>query len=115
MQRMMGLPEKGGLKSKKDKPPGVSSAGVGKKARTAAPSPREVTPVLEVKTYRQVDAALEGVGKKGPGRPAGPHRVALLIKVPPELVCRLDRTKAKKGLETRNETIVALLDEGAEE
>ena len=52
--------------------------------------------------------------KKGPGRPAGPERAALLVRVPPELIGRLERTRAKRNLATRNEAIVALLDEGAE-
>ena len=88
--------------------------------REAAAKRHEAAPVAVQKkpkvrlTEKDVVEIKDAPPKKGPGRPAGPARVAILVKVPPLLVGRLERTRAKRKLPTRNEAIVALLDEGAE-
>ena len=88
--------------------------------REAAAKRREAAPVAVQKkpkarlTEKDVVEIKDAPPKKGPGRPAGPERVAILIKVPPLMIGRLERTQAKRKLPTRNEAIVALLDEGAE-
>lgn len=89
---------------KKDKPQKGAGRSQQRPDRPEAPAPRVV----------QENPTASPLVKKGPGRPPGPERVAILIKVPPLMIGRLERTKVKLKLPTRNEAIVALLNEGAE-
>lgn len=85
--------------SRRDKP----REGAGKQQRPKKAS--TPAPVVELKTYSQVDAALE---RSGRGRPRGPVGTMLSIKLPPDLVKRVDAVKAGR---TRTETIRVLLEE----
>lgn len=52
---------------------------------------------------------------RGVGRPRlYGERIAILCKLPSELIERLELTRVRRGFKTRNETVVALLEEGAE-
>jgi hypothetical protein len=79
-------------------------AAVQKKTRTAAPS-------------LKADVSAGGPPEKPPGvkasvgAPGG--RKTFLVTIPILLDKRLEATRAKRGLRSRNEIIVALLDEGA--
>jgi len=64
----------------------------------------EVSPVAEVKSFGQVDAALEGRRR---GRPPGPEVQMLSIGLPPDLVRRVDAVRVGR---TRTETVRVLLE-----
>lgn len=90
----------------------AKAQGVQKK-RTPAASPKaEALPVPVVAEVASEEG--EKINTRGPGRPRGPERVPILVKVSPEMIRRLGRTKARLGLETRNDTINAILDKGAD-
>lgn len=52
----------------------------------------------------------EPAKKRGPGRPRGPDRFAITLKVPPAMVPKLEKAKTNGGFDSRNDTIVALLE-----
>ena len=76
------------------------------KKRTPAASPKVEAPAA-VKPEAPKSAPVVG---RGPGRPKGPDRVPMLVKVPPDMVSRLEWAKTNGGFDSRNDTIVALLE-----
>lgn len=71
------------------------------------------------KRTETVEAALVAISKAEREAPAGSELVpgvstTFLVTAPRVLMERLERTRAKLGLRSRNETVVRLLEEGAE-